>query len=144
MAIPTDDALITILREARAIALTIHSPKPDRPSYQIAQFLRSIGYRVYPIHPALAEIDGHRVYPSLADLPGPVDIVNVFRRSEFLPSIVEEAIAIPAPTVWAQLGVVYPEAEAIAQPASFGIATAAGINLIMDRCIKLEYLRLMG
>jgi uncharacterized protein len=136
MAIPTDDALITILREAKAIALTIHSPKPDRPSYQIAQFLRRIGYRVYPIHPALAEIDGHRVYPSLADLPGPVDIVNVFRRSEFLPSIVEEAIAIQAPTVWAQLGVSHPGAEAIAQ--------AAQINLVMDRCIKLEYLRLMG
>lgn len=144
MAIPTDDALTTILREAKAIALTIHSPNPDRPSYQIAQYLRTLGYQVYPIHPAVKEIDGHRCYASLAEVPGPVDIVNVFRRAEALPGIVQEVLdlqasygaGVKAPTLWAQLGVTHPEAETI--------ASAAQLNLVMDRCIKIEHQRLIG
>ncbi len=136
MAPLSDDALTTILGEAKAIALVGHSPKPQRPSYQIAQYLRSVGYLVYPIHPAVKEIDGHQVYASLGDLPGPVDIVNVFRRAEFLPGITAEAIAIQAPTLWAQLEVTHPEAETL--------ASAAQLNLVMDRCIKIEHQRLMG
>lgn len=136
MAIPTDDALSRILRGTKAIALVGHSPKPQRPSYQIAQFLRRVGYQVYPIHPAVKEIDGQPCYASLAELPAPVDLVNVFRRAEFLPGIVQEAIEIKAPTVWAQLDVIHPEAETL--------ATAAKLNLVMDRCIKIEYLRLLS
>lgn len=136
MAILADDTLSRILRETRAIALVGHSPKPQRPSYQIAQFLRSVGYQVYPIHPAVKEIDGHTCYASLAELPVSVDLVNVFRRAEFLPGIVQEAIDISAPTVWAQLDVSHPEAETL--------ATAANLNLVMDRCIKIDYLRLLG
>jgi len=79
----SDAALKTLLTASKTIALVGHSPKPQRPSYQIAQYLRAAGYQVYPIHPAVKEIDGHQVYASLAELPGPVDIVNVFRRSEF-------------------------------------------------------------
>lgn len=125
-----------ILDQAQTIALVGHSPKPQRPSYQIAQYLRAVGYQVYPIHPAAKEIDGHRVYASLEDLPGPVDIVNVFRRAEFLPEIVEAAIAIQAPMVWAQVGVTHPAVAAI--------AAAAQLNLMMDRCIKIEHQRLLG
>ncbi len=136
MTTSSDAVLKTILREAKTIALVGHSPKPQRPSYQIAQYLRSVGYQVYPIHPAVKEIEGHQVYASLADLPGPVDIVNVFRRAEFLPGITEEAIAIQAPTLWAQLDVIHPEAEAL--------ASAAQLNLVMDRCIKIEHQRLIG
>ncbi len=143
MTLATDAALKVILSQAKAIALVGHSPKPQRPSYQIAQYLRSVGYQVYPIHPAVKAIDGHRVYASLADLPGPVDIVNVFRRAEFLPGIVEEVIAkqasfgiaIQAPVVWAQLGVSHPEAAAI--------AATAQLHLVMDRCIRSEHQRLI-
>lgn len=132
----TDAVMKTILSEATTIALVGHSPKPQRPSYQIAQYLRSVGYQVYPIHPAVKNIGGHRVYGSLAELPGPVDIVNVFRRAEFLPGIAEEAIAIQAPTLWAQLGVTHPSVAAI--------AAAAQLNLVMDRCIQIEHQRLLG
>lgn len=131
-----DAKLHRILDQAQTIALVGHSPKPQRPSYQIAQYLRAVGYQVYPIHPAAKEIDGHRVYASLDDLPGPVDIVNVFRRAEFLPEIVEAAIAIQAPMVWAQVGVTHPAAAAM--------AAAAQLNLMMDRCIKIEHQRLLG
>lgn len=137
-----DNVLKSILTEAKTIALTIHSPKPERPSYQIAQYLRNVGYQIYPIHPAVGEIDGQAVYASLADLPGPVDIVNVFRRAEALPGVVQEVIdwraslgAGPgqAPVIWAQLGVVNGEADAL--------ATEAGLVLVSDRCIKIEHQR---
>ena len=138
-----DAALTTLLSEAKTIALVGHSPKPQRPSYQIAQYLRSVGYQVYPSHPAVKEIDGHQVHASLADLPGPVDIVNVFRRAEALPGIVQEVLdlqvakgaASQAPAIWAQLGVIHPEAEAI--------ASAAQLHLVMDRCIKIDHQRLI-
>uniref|UniRef100_A0A832H4H5 CoA-binding protein n=1 Tax=Oscillatoriales cyanobacterium SpSt-402 TaxID=2282168 RepID=A0A832H4H5_9CYAN len=129
-----DDAIRTVLTNARTIAVVGHSDKPERTSYQIAQFLRVAGYLVYPVNPQVQQIDGEPSYPSLKDLPEAVDIVNVFRRSEFLPNIVEDAIAVNAKTVWAQLGVVHAEAEAR--------AIAAGINIITNACIKVEYQRL--
>lgn len=129
-----DTALRQILTQARYIAVVGHSAKPSRPSYQIAEFLRRQGYQVYPVNPALKAIEGHPCYASLQEAPQPIDIVNVFRRSEFLPEIVECAIAIEATTLWTQLG--------IADPASAHKAIDAGLNVIMDACIKLEYLRL--
>ncbi|HEY9646034.1 MAG TPA: CoA-binding protein, partial [Chroococcidiopsis sp.] len=90
--------------------------------------------RVYPVNPAVAEIDGHRAYATLADIPEPVDIVNIFRRSEFLPTIVDEAIAIHAKMIWAQLGIFH--------NMSAQRAIAAGLDVVMDACIKVDYSRL--
>lgn len=123
-----------ILTDSQVIAVVGHSDKPDRTSYQIAQFLRRNGYKVYPVNPTVKEIDGETAYASLADIPEAIDIVNVFRRSEHLESVVDEAIAVGAKTVWAQLGVIDEEAARKAQ--------AAGLSMVMDRCIKVEYNRL--
>ena len=130
-----DVALQQILTEARSIAVVGHSAKPIRPSYQIAQFLRRQGYQVYPVNPGFKTIEGRPCYASLEQAPRPIDIVNVFRRSEYLPEIVEAAIAIRAKTLWTQLEIVD---QTAAQK-----AINAGLNVIMDACIKLEYLRLI-
>ncbi|NJK49922.1 CoA-binding protein [Candidatus Gracilibacteria bacterium] len=132
--IPDDKTLRDILSNAKTIAVVGHSDKPFRTSYQIAQFLRSVGYRVYPVNPAVVEIDGQSSYPTLKDLPEAIDLVNVFRRSEYLNEVVEEAILTNAKTIWAQLGVRDRQA---AQN-----AIDAGLNIVMDTCIKVEYLRL--
>ncbi len=123
-----------VLARAKVIAVVGHSDKPERTSYQIAQFLRSVGYTVYPVNPTVKEIDGQLSYSSLQEIPEAVDIVNIFRRSEYLGEIVDEAIAINAKTVWAQLGISNQQA---AQK-----ALDAGLNIVMDACIKVEYLRL--
>jgi len=129
-----DNAMRDVLTQAKVIAVVGHSDQPERTSYRIAQFLREVGYKVYPVNPTVSEIDGQPSYVSLKDLPESVDIVNIFRRSEYLPEIVDEAIAIHAKTVWAQLGV-YDELSAQK-------AIDAGLNMVMDACIKVEYIRL--
>jgi hypothetical protein len=129
-----DNALRGVLSQAKTIAVIGHSDKPERISYQIAQFLRQVGYIVYPVNPLVTEIDGQPSYTALHEIPYPVDIVNAFRRSEYLPEIVDEAIAVKAKTVWAQLGISH-------QP-SAQKALNAGLNVVMDACIKIEYLRL--
>ena len=129
-----DEAMRDVLTNARVIAVVGHSDKPERTSYRIAQFLREVGYTIYPVNSMVSEIDGQPSYASLKDVPEPVEIVNVFRRSEYLPEIVEEAIAIQAKTLWTQLGVFD---ETSAQK-----ALNAGLNVVMDACIKVEYLRL--
>jgi hypothetical protein len=129
-----DNAMRDVLTNSKVIAVVGHSDKPDRTSYRIAQFLRQVGYKVYPVNPMVSEIDGQPSYASLKLLPETVDIVNVFRRSEYLPEIVDEAIAVNAKTVWAQLGV-YDDPSAQK-------ALDAGLNVVMDACIKVEYMRL--
>lgn len=124
-----------LLESAKVIAVVGFSDDPSRTSYQIGKFLMRHGYTVYPVNPMVSEIDGVKAYPSLADVPEPIDIVNVFRRSEFLGGVVDEAIAVKAKSVWAQLGV-YDEAAA-------DNATAAGLDIIMDTCIKVSYNTLM-
>ncbi|MCL2923949.1 MAG: CoA-binding protein [Trichodesmium sp. MAG_R04] len=125
-----------ILKNSQIIAVVGHSEKPERTSYQIAQFLREVGYKVYSVNPIVKEIDTFPTYATLQDIPEPVDIVNVFRRSEYLPEIVEAAIAIDTKTIWTQLGV--------RDWQSANKALDAGLNLAMDICIKVEYLRLLG
>ncbi len=124
-----------ILSQSKVIAVVGHSDKPDRTSYKIAQYLRRAGYTVFPVNPVVSQIDGQRSYASLADVPEPVDIVNVFRRSEHLQGVVEDAIAVGAPVVWAQHGVYDGEAAQM--------ATAAGLEIVMDTCIKIAHARLM-
>jgi predicted CoA-binding protein len=120
-----------LLEDSRVIAVVGHSDRPTRTSYRIAQYLRQMGYRVYPVNPTVDQIDGEKSYPSLASIPEPIDIVNVFRRSEHLPGVVEEAIAVGAKAVWAQLGVEHPEAARLADEAAMPI--------VMNNCIKISH-----
>jgi predicted CoA-binding protein len=131
-----ENALRDLLSKAHVIAVVGHSDRPYRTSYQIAGYLRRAGYKVYPVNPEVSTIDGEVCYPSLADVPEPIDIVNVFRRSEFLADVVEQAANVHAKAVWAQLGV---ESSAAAK-----IAEANNLPLVMDACIKVEHRRLLG
>jgi predicted CoA-binding protein len=124
-------ALRNLLTEARVIAVVGHSDQPHRTSYRIAQTLRRAGYTVYPINPTVAQIDGQASYPTLADVPEQIDIVNVFRRSEFLKGIVEEAVEVMAGAVWAQLGV--------ADEGAAQLAAQHGLPLVMDTCIAVAH-----
>jgi hypothetical protein len=129
-----DAALRDLLANARTIAVVGYSDDPTRTSYQIAGYLKRAGYTVYPVNPTVAEIEGQRSYATLAEVPEPIDIVDVFRRSEYLPEVVDEAIAAGAKAVWAQFG--------ISHPAAAEAAEQAGLPLVMDRCIKVEHSRL--
>lgn len=130
---PSPD-LRDLLTSARTIAIVGHSDKPHRESYRIGMYLREAGYRVYPVNPTLMAIEGEVCYPSLAAVPEPMDIVNVFRRPVFLPEIVEAAIAVKAKALWTQLGVVNFDAEARARE--------AGLIVVSNRCILVEHQRL--
>ncbi len=131
-----ETALTNLLTNAHVIAVVGHSDRPFRTSYQIAAYLRRAGYKVYPVNPEVSNIDGEICYPSLADVPEPIDIVNVFRRSEFLADVVEQAAAVKANAVWAQLGVQSDEAALAAE--------AFHLPLVMNACIKVEHRRLLG
>ena len=127
-----------ILNTARTIAMVGFSPKESRPSYFAFKYLLERGYRMIPINPGHAgnEILGQKVYAKLADVPEPIDMVDVFRASQFVPGVVDEALALaPRPQViWMQLGIRNEEAAAKAE--------AAGLKVVMNRCPKIEYGRL--
>ena len=129
----TGDARQEILRAARTIAVVGLSPKPERPSHQVAQYLRRAGYRIVPVNPGHAVILGEPSYPSLtaAAREHPIDIVDVFRRSEFAGAVVDEAIRIRPRLIWLQQGVV--------DDAAAERAAAAGIPFVMDRCIMVDH-----
>ena len=131
---PPDAALHDLLAASRTIAVVGHSDKPYRASYGVAQYLRQAGYRVYAVNPNLRSVADEIAYPNLRQLPERVDIVDVFRRAEYLGQVVDDAIAIGARAVWGQFGVVDPAAAERAQ--------AAGLVVVMDRCIKVEHHRL--
>ena len=126
-----------LLRQVRSIALVGASPKPARPSHQVMAFLIERGYEVFPIHPGLAgrEILGRRVFASLAELPQPVEMIDIFRNAEGAGKVVDEALALPwqPKVIWMQLGIIN---EAAAEK-----ARAAGIAVIMNRCPKIELSR---
>lgn len=136
MPINDDQILKQLLESARVIAVVGHSDKPYRTSYNIAQYLRHAGYTVVPVNPTVETIDGQKSYARLSEIPEAIDIVDVFRRSEYLPGVVEEAIAAGAKAVWGQLGVA--DARAAAR------AEQAGLAMVMDRCIKVDHSRLLG
>lgn len=124
-----------LLKNAKRIAVVGVSDKPARDSHRIARYLQQAGFEMLPVNPLLSEVLGEKVYASLADIPGTVDIVNVFRRSEEVPDIVEAAIAMGAKAIWLQLGVIHePAAEK---------ARAAGLEVVMDRCIMVDHARLL-
>jgi predicted CoA-binding protein len=130
-----DDAQVRqILTDSKTIAVVGLSPKPERDSYEVAHYLQEAGYKIIPVNPRAEEILGERVYPDLASIPDEIDIVDIFRRSEHVPPIVDEAIKAGAKTVWMQLGVVNEEAAKK--------AADAGLNVVMDRCTLREHKRL--
>jgi predicted CoA-binding protein len=122
------------LRGAKTIAVVGLSGRRFRPSHGVAEYLQRAGYRVIPVNPRETEVLGEKAYPDLASVPLPVDIVDIFRRSEHVPEIVEEAIRIGAKMVWMQEGVIHEDAAQT--------ALAAGLEVVMDRCILKEHRRL--
>ncbi len=125
----------SVLRSARTIAVVGLSSKRYRPSHGVAEYMQSSGYRIIPVNPFETEVLGETAYPELDRVPGTVDIVDIFRRSEFVPEIVDAAIRIGARAIWMQEGVVHEEAAAKAR--------AAGLEVVMDRCILKEHRRLL-
>jgi len=122
------------LRSARTIAVVGLSGKRFRPSYGVAEYLQKAGYRIIPVNPHESQVLGEQCYPDLDSVPGPVDIVDIFRRSEFVPEIVEAATRKGAKVVWMQEGVVHEDAARRAE--------AAGLTVVMDRCILKDHRRL--
>jgi len=127
---------IRILERYKRIAMVGLSSNPFRPSHFAAIYMRSEGYDVTPVNPREKEVLGLRSYASLRDVPGPIEIVDIFREPAAVPEIVEEAIAVGAKVVWMQLGVVHEEAAERARQ--------AGIEVVMDRCVKIEHARFFG
>jgi predicted CoA-binding protein len=131
-----DDEIREILENARTIAVVGISNKVDRDSFRVAGFLMKRGYRVIPVNPAIDQVLGLRSLPSLRDLEERVDVVDVFRRSDQVMRVVEDAIAIGAKVVWMQEGVINEDAAQRARD--------AGLKVVMDRCMQEEYKRLLG
>ena len=125
-----------ILMQNRTIAVVGLSANWYRPSYFAAKYMLDRGYSIIPVNPAYEEVLGQKCYPSLRDVTQKVDIVDCFRRAEDIPAIAEEAIGIGARVLWLQLGVIHPDAVSKAE--------AAGLEVVMDRCVKIEYARLFG
>jgi predicted CoA-binding protein len=127
-------AAAEILRSARTIAVVGVSSKRYRPSYGVTEYMQRAGYRIIPVNPQETEVLGEKSYPDLDSVPEPVDIVDIFRRSEFVPEIVDAAIRKGAKMVWMQEGVTHEEAARRAE--------AAGLTVVMDHCILKEHRRL--
>ena len=123
-----------VLHTSRTIAVVGLSGKRFRPSYGVAEYLKRVGYRIIPVNPMESSVLGEQCYPDLESIPEPVDIVDIFRRSEFVPEIVEAAIRIGAKAIWMQEGVYH---EAAARRAE-----EAGLAVVMDRCILKDHRRL--
>ena len=132
---PAPEDIKALLTRVKTIAVVGLSPKPDRPSFGVSQAMQRLGYRIVPVRPALAEVLGEKAYARLADIPFPVDLVNVFREAAAIPGVVEETLAIHAPAIWIQEGIVH---DAAAEQ-----ARAAGLTVVMDRCIWKDYMRWM-
>ena len=131
--IPT---LRRILRDCRTVAIVGLSDQWHRPSNFVGKYLQQHGYRVIPVNPRYTEVLGERCFASLSDITEPVHLVDVFRRSEDVLPIAQEAVRIGAKCLWQQIGVVNHEAAAL--------ASAAGLDAVMDRCVKIEHARLFG
>ncbi len=132
----TDEDLKTILTNAKTVAVVGLSTNPSRDSYGVAAYLKKNGYRIIPVNPAVDEILGEKSYPDLLSINETVDVVDVFRRPEFLPEIAEQAVKIKAKVLWMQLGAQNEEAA--------NIARKAGITVVQDHCMMAEHSRLIA
>jgi len=134
--VPTAYDRLRILNKYKNIAMVGLSANPYRPSHFAAIYMIAEGYNIIPVNPMSKEILGRKCYPSLRDIPEPVEIVDVFRNSKDVPPVAEEAIEIGAQVLWLQLGVINQEAALKAQQ--------AGLEVVMDRCVKIEHARFFG
>ena len=125
------DPIGDLLRKAKTIAVVGLSNKPLRPSHGVSLYMQQQGYRIIPVNPNIQSALGEKAYASLKDVPEKIDLVNIFRRSEFVPEVVDQAIALKVPAVWMQEEVVH-------EPAAKK-ARQAGIFVVMDRCIRKEH-----
>ncbi|MBU6422163.1 MAG: CoA-binding protein [Gammaproteobacteria bacterium] len=133
---PPPEQIRALLQRVRRIAVVGLSPNPARPSYGVARSLQQFGYQIVPVRPAVDEVLGEKAYPDLRSVPGPVDLVDVFRAPEHVDGIVDDCIALHVPALWLQEGVVNaPAAERARQ---------AGIMVVMDRCIYKDYRALLS
>jgi predicted CoA-binding protein len=126
--------IFELLRSSHTIAVVGLSAKKYRPSHGVSEYMQRAGYHIIPVNPNEAEVLGEKAYPALDQVPGKIDIVNIFRKSQYVPEIVEQAIRMGARAVWMQEGVIHEEAAAKAR--------AAGLDVIMDRCILKEHRKL--
>lgn len=131
----TDDEIRTLLTSTRTIAVVGISDRPERDSHRVAAYLKSAGYRIFPVNPGLTEVLGEKCWPTLREVPEKIDLVDVFRRTEFLPPIVEDAIAIGAKALWMQDSVNHAEAAARAR--------AAGLKVVVDDCTMRRHFQLV-
>ncbi|MDD5180119.1 MAG: CoA-binding protein [Gallionellaceae bacterium] len=131
---PSPDEICRLLRGIHTIAVVGLSPNPERPSFQVARAMQGYGYRIVPVRPHVQEVLGEQAYPDLESLPFKVDMVDVFRSTEHVPAIVESCIALGIPRLWLQDGVIHEEAARRAQ--------AAGITVVMNRCMGRDYTQL--
>jgi predicted CoA-binding protein len=129
--LPADDEIGKLLRSSKTIAVVGLSDSPLRPSHGVAAYMQSHGYRIIPVNPAINGALGEKAVASLSNIHEPIDIVDVFRRSEFVPDVVDEAIRLKVPAIWMQEGVINDQAAEKARK--------AGIFVIMDRCILKEH-----
>ncbi len=127
------EAITKLLKASRVVAVVGLSSRPDRPSYSVAQYLQSSGYRIIPVNPAETEVLGERAYATLEEVPDKIDIVDIFRRPEFANEIVQSAIRVGAKAVWMQEGVVNEFAAESARK--------TGLVVVMDRCMHKEHAR---
>ena len=136
MPLTRDEDLYDLLASTRTIAMIGASDRPDRPSYGVMHFLQGRGYRVLPVNPQITgeHVHGEYVWRELAQIGEPIDIVDIFRRPQAAGDAVDQAIAVGAKAVWLQLGIVNEEAAQRAE--------AAGLQVVMDRCIKIEIMKL--
>jgi predicted CoA-binding protein len=132
----TITALRRILRDCRTIAIVGLSPDWHRPSHFAAKYLQEHGYRIIPVNPRCTEVLGERCYPDLLEVPDAIDMVDVFRRTDDVLPIARQAIEIKARCLWQQIGVLNVEADRLAR--------SAGLDSVMNRCVKIEHARLFG
>jgi predicted CoA-binding protein len=133
---PSDEDIRALLQRVKTIAVVGLSASPGRPSHGVARALQGFGYRIVPVNPTLTEVLGEKAWPSLRELPEPVDLVDVFRESSHLAGIVDDCIALKLPALWLQDGVM--DAAAALR------ARAAGLTVVMDRCIYRDYVQFMS
>lgn len=134
---PLDDSTLkALLEEVRTVAVVGLSSDPSKDSYRVASYLKQHGYRIIPVTPRAEEILGEKAYPDLKSISEPIDVVDVFRRPEFLPGVAEEAVNVRAKVLWMQLGIRNEEAARI--------AASAGLTVVQDACILQEHARLIG
>jgi len=133
---PSDEARRALLRSVKTIAVVGLSPNPARPSHGVSRAMQGFGYSIIPIHPIAKEVLGAKAYRRLSEVPGPIDLVNVFRRAEYLGPIVEECLALGLKAIWIQEGIVN---EVAAER-----ARQNGMTVIMDRCIFRDHRQLCG